>query len=252
MGPLLEAVADLLPSTSLVLVWEKGPQLDRLEKLPKPLKDAVESAGGTATSVGLPTGRGATSWIDEQLSSAPVQLDKEARGLLVDRLGSDLNRVWSVVDALAGAYGPGAKITAEQLEPYVGEAGGVPPWELTDAIDGGDIPGALDRLHRGLEAGDMHPLQILTLMHRHFARMLRLDGANAADEKAAAAMLGIKGSTYPAKKALAQTRKLGSAKIGSAVELLARADLDLRGESGLPDEVVLEVLVARLARLSRR
>ena len=41
LRPLLDAIADLLPSTSLVLVWEKGPQLDRLEKLPKALKDAV-------------------------------------------------------------------------------------------------------------------------------------------------------------------------------------------------------------------
>jgi DNA polymerase-3 subunit delta len=252
LRPLLDAVADMLPSTALVLVWEKGPQLDRLDKLPKALKDAVEKAGGRATSVGIPSGKATTGWVADQLNSAAVKLDKPARDLLIDRLGSDLNRIWSVLDALEGAFGPGAAVGVQELEPYLGEAGGVPPWELTDAIDAGDIPGALDRLHRGLGAGDMHPLQILTSLHRHFSRMLRLDGANAADEKAAAAILGMKGSTYPAKKALTQTRRLGTEKIATAIELMARADLDLRGESGVPDGVVLEVLVARLARLSRR
>ena len=33
---------------------------------------------------------------------------------------------------------------------------------------------------------------------------------------------------------------------------LARADLDLRGAKAWPPELVMEVLVARLARLSRR
>jgi DNA polymerase-3 subunit delta len=35
-----------------------------------------------------------------------------------------------------------------------------------------------------------------------------------------------------------------------AIDLLARADLDLRGETDLPAELVMEVLVARLSRLA--
>ena len=67
----------------------------------------------------------------------------------------------------------------------------------------------------------------------------------------AAKLLGMKGSTFPAKKALAQSRRLGSDRIRRAVRLLAEADLDLRGAKAWPDELVLEVLVARLAALSR-
>ncbi|MCU0272805.1 MAG: hypothetical protein MUE34_06205, partial [Acidimicrobiales bacterium] len=59
-------------------------------------------------------------------------------------------------------------------------------------------------------------------------------------------------STFPAKKALTTARKLGSEKIARAITLLAGADLDLRGVRAWPDELVLEVLVARLAALSRR
>ena len=53
----------------------------------------------------------------------------------------------------------------------------------------------------------------------------------------------------PAKKALTQTRKLGSAGVARAVHILAEADLDLRGRRDLPGAVVVELAVARLTRL---
>ena len=55
----------------------------------------------------------------------------------------------------------------------------------------------------------------------------------------------------PAKKALGQTRRLGHDRIVRAIDLLAEADLDLRGGKAWPDHLVLEVLVARLATMSR-
>ena len=66
----------------------------------------------------------------------------------------------------------------------------------------------------------------------------------------AAQLLGMKGSTFPARKALSQSRKLGHDRVVRAVELLAGADIDLRGGKAWPDGLVLEVLVARLARLA--
>jgi DNA polymerase-3 subunit delta len=89
----------------------------------------------------------------------------------------------------------------------------------------------------------------MATLHRHYSAMLRLDGAGAADERQAAALLGV--APYPAKKALGQARRLGSAGVGRAIELLAEADLDLRGTKGWPDGLVMEVLVARLCRLPR-
>jgi DNA polymerase-3 subunit delta len=99
--------------------------------------------------------------------------------------------------------------------------------------------------------GERHPFQVLATLHSHFARILRLDGADVASEKQAAEVLGIKGSTFPAKKALGQARKLGHDKIVRIIDLLAEADIDLRGGKAWPDTLVLEVLVARLATMSR-
>ncbi len=54
------------------------------------------------------------------------------------------------------------------------------------------------------------------------------------DEKSAAALLGLRGSTFPARKALDQTRRLGPQGVARAIDLLAGADLDLRGASRGP------------------
>ena len=53
-----------------------------------------------------------------------------------------------------------------------------------------------------------------------------------------------------AKKILEQHMRLGSANLSRAVALIAAADVDLRGGKEWDDTLVLEVLVARLARLA--
>src|SRR5690606_18345791 len=108
---------------------------------------------------------------------------------------------------------PGVRLTDSDVEPFLGSAGGVPPWELTDAIDSGNVPDALDKLQRMMVGGDRHPLAIMATLQSHFTRMMRLDGAGARNDKDAAAVLGMKGSTFPAKKALSQGQRLGPARI---------------------------------------
>ena len=122
------------------------------------------------------------------------------------------------------------------------------PWDLTDAIDAGDTSAALTALGPLLGPGGSHPLVVLSILHRHYQAMLRLDGAGVTSGEQAATLLGMR-SAFPARKALEQGRRLGPARLGRAVTLLADADLDVRGRSGLPDATVLEVLVGRLSRL---
>ena len=181
-----------------------------------------------------------------------MNVDAVGRRVIAERLGDDVERVKALLGTLESAFGSGADLSATDVAPFIGEAGQVPPWELTDAIDKGDIKVALERLGRLMGAGEMHPLQIMAIMHNHYRRILRLDGAMAADEKAAAQLLGIKGSTFPAKKALDQSRRLGHDRIVAIIEMLAKADLDLRGAIAWDGSLVMEVLVARLARLGRR
>ena len=249
LTPLLGYLENPLETTDVVLVWEKGPALQRLSAVPKRLSEAVAEAGGEVVGAGIPRGRdGAAKWMDTQVAAAGLRLRAGAKRLLADHLGEDMSRLPAVLTTLASAYGPDRALEADDVAPFIWEAGSVPPWELTDAVESGNIADALDKLRRMLHAGGRNEMQVLS---NHHNRLLRLDGADAADEKEAAELLGLKGSTFPARKALRQARKLGSKKVARSIELLAQADLDLRGATAIPAEAVLEVLVARLTQINR-
>jgi len=239
---LVDYLADPLPSSRVVLEWRGG-------KVPKSLTEAVAQVGGAV--VDTSPGRKVGEWVAGHLAEAGLKVDNEGRARLVTWVGDEPSRLLGLLDLLRSTYGAGVKISAAEIEPFLGDDGGVPPWELTDAIDRGDRTLALELLQRMIGQGDRHPFQVLGTLHSHFARMLRLDGAEVAGEQQAAEVLGIKGSTFPAKKALGQTRRLGHERVVRAIDLLAEADLDLRGGKAWPDHLVLEVLVARLATMSR-
>lgn len=240
--PLVEYLVDPLPSTLLVLEWRGG-------KVPKSLLESVTRVGGAL--VDTSPGRKVAEWVAQHLTEADLKVDQEGRSRLVTWVGDEPSRLLGLIDLLRSTYGPGVKITAGEIEPFLGDDGGVPPWDLTDAIDRADRATALDLLQRMIGQGERHPFQVLSTLHSHYARMLRLDGAEVAGEKQAAELLGMKGSTFPAKKALGQARRLGHDRVVRAIDLLAQADLDLRGGKLWPDHLVLEVLVARLATMSR-
>ncbi len=248
---LVAYLASPLPSTDLLLVWEKGvsPRQDRMPAIPKALNEALSAAGAEIIDAGIPSGKNASAWLDRQLKTAAVTVDARAANHIAEHLGEQRSRVVSLLSTLESVYGPDVTIGVEEVEPFLGESGDVPPWELTDAIDSGKIDVALDKLHRMTAAGGRHPLQIMASLQTHYMRMMKLDGAPISGEKQAAQLLGMKGSTFPAKKALTQSKRLGSSGVRRSIELLSEADRGLRGESGWPPELVMEVLVARLANL---
>lgn len=237
---LVACLADPLPGVVLVLAAGGG-------TVPAALVRAVE-ASGVLVDTDVGSGRARTEWLVRRLHAGPVRLDARAAARLGEHLGGDMGRVRGLLDVLAATYGEGAAVGEAELEPFLGQAGSVAPWELTDAIDAGDAAAALEALGRLSGPGGFHPLATLAVLHRHFETMLRLDGSGVTSAEEAAARLGAR-SVYPVKKALEQGRRLGPARLGRAVVLLAEADLDLRGRSALDGTTVLQVLVARLSRL---
>ena len=191
-----------------------------------------------------------SDFLTRAAKAAGVSLSPAAQRLAAERFGEDAGRVAGLVDLLASTYGE-ATVDVDALEPFLGTAGAVPPYKLTGALDDGDLAGALEVLARLRDSG-FHPLQVMVMLHRHYQRLLRLDDPGVNDEGAAVAALGGKVKPYPAKLALRQSRALGTDGIRSAYDALTRADIDLRGGSGAPEDAVLEILIARLAMLSRR
>jgi DNA polymerase III subunit delta len=238
---LIEAIDHPLPTTVLIVVAGGG-------VVPAPLVKAITKVGQVIdTSVSKAGDRKA--WMHDHLRQGPVKLEPQAAQLLATHVGEDLSRVEGLLAALSAAYGEGARISIEDLEPYLGEAGNVPRYELTEAISRGEAAKALGVLHRMFDAGGLSAVEVMGTMNRHYGQLLALDGASASGEREAAELLAV--APFVAKKALDQSRRLGSARIAQAITLLADADLDVKGGSGLPPELVIEIVVARLARQTR-
>lgn len=240
--PLVAYVHDPLPSTELVLVAGGG-------RLAKSLSDALKATGATIVDTAPPTrARDRAGWVEQQFAGSQLRLDGPALQAIGEWMGEDAGRLQGVIDTLVSTYGTAQKLRVDDVRPFLGEAGGVPPWDLTDAIDRGDTTTSLSLLHRMMGSGDRHPLQVMAILHGHYTKLLKLDGADARDEQSAAQVLGIKAG-FPARKALDQYRKLSGTGVTRAIALLAQADLDLRGAKDWPESLVMEVLVARLSKL---
>lgn len=241
-----EVIAGYLedPEPTTVLV------LEMTGRVPAALSKAAKAAG--VEEVKTAGGRNPTAAVlAEQAQEAGLRLDESARDLVVQNLGEDAGRVPALVEILASAFGEGARLSSADVAPYLGAEGSVPVFELTKAVDAGDVPGALSILQRLTGAVGMHPLQVMAILHNHFRRILRLDDPSIRSEDDAVAALGGKVKAYPAKLAWQRAQSLGTEGIRRAFDLLADADVAIRGGSGMPQDAVIEVLVTRLAVLGR-
>jgi DNA polymerase III subunit delta len=243
LAPILSYLEDPLPTTVLVLAAGEGQTSPRLV--------AAVKARGHVISTKVES-RQSAEWIRSRIKEAPVRLDSHAETVVREHLGEDVSRLVPLLEVLAAAYGEGAGVGPAEIEPYLGEAGSVTPWAFTDAVDGGQTELALTHMRRMLGAGGRHPLEVFAILRSHVQSRLRVDDPSIRTEQQAAEALGIaRGrSTYPAKKALTAARQWGSPGVAEAIGLVADAEVDLKGASAWPGEQVLEVLVARLCRLS--
>ncbi len=230
------------PNQGTILILSGVGNFPKLEKAISNIGEIINTSIGTSVNQ-------KSKWLLTQLQEAQLKISPKAQASIIEHFGTDLDRVKGLLQTLISTYGQPATITDENLKQYLGSAGDIPPWELTDAIDAGDIAKALRLLNRQLEAGGKHGVVILAILHKHFASMLKLDGSGAKTDSQAASIL--KGSPFVASKSLKASNKLGSNKIQKAILLLADADSNLKGGTGMSNKLVLEILVGRLANLAK-
>ena len=76
--------------------------------------------------------------------------------------------------------------------------------------------------------GERHPLQVMAILHSHYTRLARLDGVDAAQRgdgrRGAGDQAGV-----PGPEGAGSVPRLGGSGVQRAIDLLASADLDLRG-----------------------
>jgi DNA polymerase-3 subunit delta len=235
-------LADLPDGVAVVFAAGGGTLVPALTK--------AVTATGVVTDANVGSSlRDRRGFVAQHATASDVRLDPGAVDRLTAQVGEDVSRVDGVLSTLAAAYGAGAVITTEELEPFLGATGSVPEWDLTDSITAGDAAASLGVLQRLVGPGGRAAPAVVSALQRHYLRLLRLDGSGARTKEAAAAILSV--APYPASKALGAASSLGSARIRQAVAWIASADADVKGMTALEPATVLEILVARLARLHR-
>jgi DNA polymerase-3 subunit delta len=243
---LAEWIADPLPDVHLVLVSGGGRTPAALDKA---IKAHAETTGPAAEQT--------AEVLSNELKDAHLKLAPDAAKRVSAHLGDDAGRVPELVDLWHSTYGDDAVLDLEDIESYLGELGTAGRFDLANAIDRGDVAAALETLHRLLTATSaaqpkpLHPMQVMATLVFHYQRLVRLDDPQIVTKEHAAQALGMKsagGARFP----LEASRRLGTEGLREAMRLLAQAELDLRGASGVDERTVIDVLIARLAALSRR
>jgi len=223
----------------------------KAHKLVKAATDVVEVNVGSRVADRV-------AFVKSKMDEYDVVIDSSTAQRVADQVGDDVARVDALARTLQSIYGT-APLVFARLEPYLGDAGDVPVWDLTDAIDAGDATKAIVVARRMLESRGRAGLQIVSMLQRHYLNMARLEGSDARTKEDAATLLGI--NAYPAGKALQLAQRMGAGRLTTAVHWIADADLALKGgvsyggkdldsDLDVTELTVIEILVARLARLS--
>jgi DNA polymerase-3 subunit delta len=245
-------IEDPLETTVLVFVGGGGSGGGSTKST---LEKVLTTAGAT---VRTPRNEATKEVLLDAAHEAGVLLTKGAAARIESHLAQDAGRAVGLVDILARAREAGTRLDIDDVEPYLGAEGGVPMYKLTDAIEKGDAASALEVLHRLLtvtsaqQPKPMHPLQVMGMITGYYRRVMRVDDPGIRTNEEAAAAIGGRTAPWQAGKARSAARALGFEGIRDAFDALARADLDLKGARGIPQDAVMDVLVVRLARLSAR
>ena len=227
---LAEWVAEPLDGVHLVLVAGGG-------RVPAALDKAAKASGTVVGSTKEQTAEGTATLLASEARDAGVKLSADASALIAAHLGDGRGpRARARRAAARRRTATNATLDADAVQAYLGDVGTAERFELTNAIDKGELGAALEILHRMLTATSasqpkpLHPMQIMASLVFHYQRLLKLDDPTITTNEQAAAALGMK-SAYGARFPLEAARRLGSDGLREALGLLAQAELDLAGRA---------------------
>ncbi len=184
-------------------------------------------------------------WACDWMDAREVELLEDLAYDLAVYTGEDVDSFVTVLRNLV-ALDLDRDIEWSDIEPYLAKAGSVPMWDLTTAIVSGDRVESLRVLQRLLTT--YAPLQLVGLLtnrwRQYSALILDEIASMKGNEMAKAAGVSPKALRY----VLAEAEKLGVQRIVKTGAMIAKASSDLKGESLLPPDLILEILVVRLAQ----
>jgi DNA polymerase III subunit delta len=196
----------------------------------------------------------ALRWAIREAELQHIRLTEDAARELVDALGAEMLTLSSELTKLI-LYAQSQNsqtIELADVETMVSAAKQRSLYELTDAISLKDAPRAVALLHGLLnasESGEDAAIGHIFTLAKTFRQMLVLNEKQVRDQRAMWQVLwpGFRVAPFAADALIAQARRYRDrSELASGLELIARADMELRS-SPADKRLVLERLVLRLA-----
>jgi DNA polymerase-3 subunit delta len=186
-------------------------------------------------------------WTADQFKQLGAKAQPEACRLLVDLVGQNTDELRGEVEKLA-LWAQGEEITAAHVDEMVWGRGEVDSWTLTDAWGERAVDAVLSANERLLRKG-RSPTGIAWSLADHVALVASCRQLSAEGIQPAEATRRLKRrSEFPVKKAYAQAESWDDAELADATVRLAALDVELKGGSRLPDELLLERALVDVTR----
>ena len=253
--PMLEALANYAghPSPAGLLIVHLS-RLDGRFKAAKALRAAAEVREAAPPAVWkLP------EWVQRRAQqSHGLQIDRAAAQALVARLGEDLARLDNELERFGVQLAPRTSIAMEDVTGSTEEQRSPAPFEAANALEEGDLEGALTAIASGFgegvksrsgtvtDAGGIGPMMIGTL-HSAWVKLLRFHlclqaGMNEAD---AARQVGV--SPKASRFFLPRARRHRLSALVERHGAFLQADRALKSSQGSARQVLEELVVRLLA-----
>lgn len=174
-------------------------------------------------------GREFAGFVAAELRSHKVRIDEDAAEQLVRAIGQDTRGLAAAASQLVADFN-GAQITLEMVKQYFGGRAEAKSFAIADAAVAGQTAHALEELRWALTTGTA-PVLVTSAVAASLRGLIRLRSAPRGMREADLAReVGV--PPWKLRDLRSQARAWDDQGLGRAVRLVARADADIKGQSG--------------------
>jgi DNA polymerase III subunit delta len=238
LGPVLEALGELPPDLTLVLICRDKPAA----KLVK----AVKAAGGEVHEFEAPKAREMPRVLVGEAQRLGFRFDPAAARMLVERMGANPVRLGNELERLALWAGPGGEVDAAALTEMIRDTSEAAVWSLSDALIEGDAAAAMRIGERLIGQGE----NVTGLIYGLASRLRSACIAAAQLEEGippGQVESSLKMHPYAAKQLVRRLQGTDLANLRTAMETLADLELWCRGGADYGDELAFTLALRKAA-----
>ncbi len=230
----------MMPQTTVLVFFDA----DLDTKAVNPLIKSLAPAADRVFQMNEIKGRELAAWIKDYTVKNKGKISSGAVALLADYIGGDL---WSLTGELNKlmTYCEGREISDNDVREISSFAREESIFVLVDAVIEGRIKDAQLMLHRMLKYGTA-PQQILTMIERQLAIILRVKELNHGTQQEIRESLGLH-PRYPLEKTLRQARSFTIPRLRKAFHSLLDTDVAIK-TGKYEDDLALDLLVIELCK----